>query len=417
MKLNKWTLGLASVGLVSLASVATAEEKASPVMTALSSTTISGYVDASAVWRPGNNTSIGRATSPNWTGAAGDNRTPGLLGGNKSDGFNLNAVKLSIERALPEEEWAAAYKVDMLFGPDAVGWNPSANGDATTDMAIKQAYVLLRAPVGNGLDFKVGVFDTPIGYEVFDNCSNPHYSHSYGFSLEPTQHTGVLASYKVNDLLTASLGVANTTASMINARATRNGVAADESEKTYMGLMEFTAPESLGFLKDSKLYLGFVNGLGSGAASAKKDTTWLYAGATLKTPVEGLTVGGAFDYRATGSDNTANNYTARTEAYTAGAYLGFQATEKLKLNVRGEYAKGTAGTWYTVGAVENDPKNQLMALTGTIDYSLWANVITRAEVRFDRDLTGQRASASSPGPFGWDDANNLYVALNIIYKF
>ena len=36
MKFNKWTLGLAALGVVSLASAARAEEKASPIMTALS---------------------------------------------------------------------------------------------------------------------------------------------------------------------------------------------------------------------------------------------------------------------------------------------------------------------------------------------------------------------------------------------
>ena len=53
MKFNKWTVALAALGVVSLASAAKAEEKASPVMTALSSTTISGYVDTSAQWNFG----------------------------------------------------------------------------------------------------------------------------------------------------------------------------------------------------------------------------------------------------------------------------------------------------------------------------------------------------------------------------
>ena len=47
MKYNKWTVALAALGVVSFASAAKAEEKASPVMTALSSTThqrVCGYV-------------------------------------------------------------------------------------------------------------------------------------------------------------------------------------------------------------------------------------------------------------------------------------------------------------------------------------------------------------------------------------
>ena len=53
MKFNKWTLGLAAVGVVSLASAARADETMSQVQTALSNTTISGYVDTSIQWNPG----------------------------------------------------------------------------------------------------------------------------------------------------------------------------------------------------------------------------------------------------------------------------------------------------------------------------------------------------------------------------
>src|SRR5690606_25053478 len=41
MKFNKWTLGLAAIGVVSLASAAKADEKMSRIQSALSSTTIS----------------------------------------------------------------------------------------------------------------------------------------------------------------------------------------------------------------------------------------------------------------------------------------------------------------------------------------------------------------------------------------
>src|SRR5437667_4958438 len=78
MKVNQWTLGLAAVGLVSLPALVQAEEKASAIMTALSSTTISGYVDTSAHWDIG----TGNAFVPGFIYNAG-----------KQDGFNLNKVK------------------------------------------------------------------------------------------------------------------------------------------------------------------------------------------------------------------------------------------------------------------------------------------------------------------------------------
>ncbi len=57
MKFNKWTVGLAAVGVVSLASAARADEKQMTlVQTALSSTTLSGYVDTAATWSPGTDT-------------------------------------------------------------------------------------------------------------------------------------------------------------------------------------------------------------------------------------------------------------------------------------------------------------------------------------------------------------------------
>src|SRR5881628_2150452 len=103
MHVNKWTLGLGAVGLITLPSLGLAEEKSSTVMTALSSTTISGFVDTSAHWDIG----TGNAFVPGFIYNAG-----------KQDGFNLNKVKVRIEKPLDEAQWSAGYRVDLLFGPD-----------------------------------------------------------------------------------------------------------------------------------------------------------------------------------------------------------------------------------------------------------------------------------------------------------
>src|SRR5208282_4150552 len=113
MKFNKWTLGLAAVGVVSLASAARADEKMNALQTALSNTTISGYVSASMNWAitPGG---AQNANSP-------ANYIP-FQGVTKQDGFNLDVVKLSISKPEDESPWASGYQVDLLFGPDAVGY-------------------------------------------------------------------------------------------------------------------------------------------------------------------------------------------------------------------------------------------------------------------------------------------------------
>src|SRR5438045_63267 len=97
MKLNKWTLGLAAVGVVSLTSAVKAEEK-TPV-------SLSGYVDTSAQWNLG----TGNVNNPRYS----------FGGPSKADGFNLNVVQLTLDNPLDESEWAAGYHVDVWMGPDA----------------------------------------------------------------------------------------------------------------------------------------------------------------------------------------------------------------------------------------------------------------------------------------------------------
>ena len=50
-------------------------------------------------------------------------------------------------------------------------------------------------------EWKVGVFDTIIGYESVASPNNPNYSRSYGQTIEPQTHTGLLGSYRVNDTI------------------------------------------------------------------------------------------------------------------------------------------------------------------------------------------------------------------------
>lgn len=411
MKCNKWTIALAAAGVVSLGSVAQAEEAAqSQVLTALSSTTLSGYVDTSAIWKPGTDHGGGRLPGHTFDGA------------DRMDGFNLHAVKLTLERPLDEGQWSAGYKADLVMGPDANYYQSTLNGAGFNqdDFAIKQAYVALRAPIGNGIDFKVGVFDTIIGYEVFESGNNPNFSRSYGYYLEPTQHTGVLASYHVTDWLSVAGGVANTSYGAIGDRASRAGTPADESEKAYMGAITVTLPDGAGPVAGSVIYAGVVNGLSGGAVFGAANNqpergTSIYAGATVKTPLQGLSVGAAWDYR---SDGQMIDPLTENRAYAVAGYITYALTEKLKINNRIDYANADAGVYYShignPGVPTADANNEhLLSNTLTLDYSLWDNVITRAEFRWDHSLTGDR-------PFGGNDnpMKNAYIlAANIIYKF
>jgi len=421
MKFNKWTLGLAAVGLVSLTSVARADEKPSAVQTALSNTTISGYVSASAnVGLTDNYYSSPAAAIPFQTG--------------KLNGFNLDVVKLSIAKPEDEGPWASGYQVDLLFGPDAVNYN-STVGSADADYAIKQAYVTLRTPVGNGIDWKVGVFDSPLGYEVFDSGSNPNYTRSYGYAIEPTELTGVSATYKISDAWSLNGGVADTSVAGINNRNNDTGSLVSSTwHLAYFGDVTYTAPSSLGWLAGSTAFAGILYGGADTVSNGYVDGTQggnqvnYYGGLTLNTPWTKFTGGVAFDYAQNflggyGSDSVGNptpGYGYRYDEFAIGLYGTYKATDKLSFNARGEYVEADAFS----GGNYNSSLN-LVELTGTVEYDLWANVVSRLEVRWDQNLQGasdalgllQNSTYTGTSPNYTTERSSVGLYANVIYKF
>jgi hypothetical protein len=396
MKVNKWTVGLAAAGLVTLPWITQADEKAlSPVLTAVSSTKISGYVDTSAHWNMG-------------TGNA--NPAPyAFNNANKADGFNLNVVDLTIEKGLSEETWGAGYRADLWFGPDANTFNTSSVDASVNDFAIRQAYALLRAPVGNGLDFKLGVFDTIIGYEVFDNYANANYTHSYAVGLEPQSHTGALATYHATSWLDLNAGIANTMGAKINAKAWESG--RSESSKTYLGSINITAPDSWGFLAGSKFTAAASSGF---AGDAGHNTDNYYLGAVLNTPVKDLTLGVAYDYAHDMAIAANENLGS-----AVGVYANYKA-DKWGFNVRGELADG----FFNTSGLPLDDKTiktraDVFDLTGTVSYDLWKNVLTRVEVRWDHAADGKNGGKLFGGENeGQPERKNAFLAAaNVIYKF
>jgi hypothetical protein len=391
MKFNKWTVALAATGVVSLASAVQADES-HPVNTALSSTTLSGYVDTSAIWNFGS----GNQVANRFANTASD----------RQDGFNVNTVKLQLEKPIDEGTWSAGYKFETMFGPDA----NVMPGALTSGVAIKQAYAALRAPIGNGIDFKVGQFDPIVGYEVTDSYANPNFSRSLGFNnLEPFGHTGILASYQVNDIIGVSGGVANGDSGfgLNGGSLTASGFASGqvggsmrgllaESARVYMGSVVVKAPESTGWLSGSSLYVGAVNGDANGA---KNDPTLLYVGVSLATPIKELTLGASADLlfnAGVGGQSYANAYAF---------YTGYQITEKLKANNRFEYATSGYGA-FLPGRAED----KMIGETFTLDYALWANVLTRGEFRWDRSVDG------GANPFD-GQKNDLSLTASVVYKF
>jgi hypothetical protein len=401
MKYNAWTLALIGAGVVSLPAVAHAEERSTnAVLSALSATTISGYVDTSAQWNPG----TGNANLPVYT-------PNGAPGNSKADGFNLDVVAITLNKPVGEGEWGAGYNATLLFGPDATGYNNSV-GSTTSDFSLKDAYVDLHAPLGNGLDVKIGTFTEILGYELYETGNNPNYTRSYGYEIEPLALTGFLAAYQFSPVISAQAGVANTWSTGINSRSDPPKA---ESYKAYMGSVTLTAPESFGFLAGSTLLGGIINGFDAGSAYTVK--TSFYAGATVKTPLKCLSVGLAYDYVALGDTSAIDAETGDVVIHKSGfqnasaIYLLWQATEKLAFNTRADYFSQSDFL------VSSGMPGKAFALTETVQYDLWKNVISRLEFRWDHSASGADAYGGTAPGYVPSLKNAFLVAANFIYKF
>jgi len=408
MKFNKWTVGLATAGVVSLGSVVTADE--SPISTLVSGTTIGGAVDTSAQWKP----SSGSTMANRFANTAPDHY----------NGFNLEYVELRIEKPLDEGQWSAGYKAELWFGQDAALLPGSLGGQ---NLAIKQAYVTMRAPLGNGLDFKIGQVDSLIGYESLSLYKNPNFSRSLGSYIEPWSQTGIVASYQAAEWVGLSGSIANSAYGNMNSKepwtsggwytpANLNMGTKGNGLLTYSGAVTFKAPESWGWLAGSALYGGIVDSL----VTNQRNYMNYYAGLSLPTPIKEVTLGFAYDFGDRSNDYYGAGGVQNTYAQAVSGYISWQVTEKLRFNTRVEYANASSsqyGVWitplpgedigYTVGSRERP-----LGLTGTLEYQLWDNVVSRLEALWDRNLIG----TGNSGPFNGNN-NSVLLMANIAYKF
>jgi len=404
MKINKWTLGLAAIGLVSLAPAVLAQTStaAAPptpsLLTSLSATTISGYVDTSAVWAPG-------------TGNA--NTAPYSFNSqSKQNGFNLDAVDIKLAHPFEAGKWSAGYVAELSYGPDA----QAIDGGA---YPIRQAYVDMEVPVGNGLEIKLGRFDNLLGYETSDAMNNPNWTRSYGYSFEPTEHTGLLLNYQFASWMSLEAGVVDSVTTIGGSGSPSTVNTRPESRRGLISLLTLTAPDSWGFLKGSALYAGFDYGPGaySTPGFASGDMTEWYAGMTLNTPVTGLSFGASYDGI---SDADVGGFDAGNFEAFAG-YATYKINDKANIDGRIEYANGTAleaaesianGVPFGSGTLD-----KVIAITGTFEYDLWANVMSRLEVRWDHNAGGGGPAFGGEIPGVPTKNNEVLVAANIIYKF
>jgi len=139
--------------------------------------------------------------------------------------FQLNQLNLFLQRSVISEtnKWDFGGRFDFLFGTDAVftqafgvptfdvnsgeplnrnNWdlNICCSSTRTYGIALPQAYLEAHVPIGkNGINFKMGHFYSPTGFETVPAPDNFFYTRAYSFNAgEPFTHTGLQANYAIN---------------------------------------------------------------------------------------------------------------------------------------------------------------------------------------------------------------------------
>jgi len=398
------------------------------VETAQKGVKLSGYVDS--------------GYSYNFTGASsGTSDVTARLGSDtaaKGD-FNLYAVKIALEKALTSENKAqAGFRTDVMIGEDAEYFavretvNNEENGRMNSNyLFLEQAYVSIRAPVGNGWDFKVGKFVSILGYEVMERPANMNTTFGLLFEDMPLWYTGVLSSYKFDDYLDGKLGVVNGSNTDNNTTTGLNGdgcavlaalnVTAPGGNANWSNNFQYSSnsdnntadSEAIGYLgltgaqlnsnpngiltaNGGQAYTLIYNSWGNWAPKFANDKL-LFAFNTL--------------LMATGGTANQEFFSPNSTTYGAGAYAKYQFNDWFSLAGRGEY----------LGISSNGVGDDLWEYTLTAGFNVIDNLLIRAEYRLDWGQyavnneklgdTGSIINAStSAGPAH-------YAGFEVVYSF
>ena len=129
----------------------------------------------------------------------------------RANSFMINNMELVLEKPVSAES-PVGFRGDLDFGLDSkvVGAVSTGLGATANELDVQQMYAEYLAPIGKGLDIKIGRFVTLHGAEVIEAKDNWNFSRSwlFGYAI-PFTHTGIRAAYPWTDWLTTTVGVSN----------------------------------------------------------------------------------------------------------------------------------------------------------------------------------------------------------------
>ncbi len=305
--------------------------------------------------------------------------------------LSLNALKLTLDRAIDPTRFDLGLHADALFGDNAKwlqspGYNLGAHGD------LYQAYATLNVPTpdGNGIQLKAGRMATFLGVEVIEAPFNPNVSMGNAFYFaENFTQTGISIEHRFNAVVDAQVRVFKGWDQItdVNSRYSymaRVGLAPDAL--TSLAVAAFVGPEQAG------------------------DNTALRSGVQLiaARKVGRVTVTVQGDAGREARNAALPDPTRDATWWAASSWVSADVTSKVGVALRGDYlsdrgASRTAGAFSLVGA----PDHRLASATATLNLKALPGVLLRPEVRYDRSNQSDFASRG----------NQVTLGLSAVFLF
>jgi hypothetical protein len=350
---------------------------------------ISGYLDTSYSWssnHPNNPNDIsGRYFDKDYNTVA------------------FNAFHLALD--LPEKTFGVGYHVSGDFGREAellreaTRWNKKFQRQPSTE--LRESYLTTTIPVGEGIQFKGGLFVTPLGTETLLEAGayNDTISRSFTFNYAvPLRHLGGLFTYPVAKTLSVSGGLVT---GWDNPHDTN-------SAPSFLGGVNFTPADAFGLASN------IIVGPEQDHNTHNQRLTWSNV-ATIK-PMDPLTLLVEYTF---GAENKASTPTGIKDAYwnALAAVASYGWTDRFNTALRTEFFYD-AQAFRTVGsgqfATPTQPVHNaaLGEVTLTSSYKFTKMLIGRAEFRQDwanRPIFKQGSNGA--------DSNQTTLAMQLIYTF
>jgi hypothetical protein len=445
----------------------------SKIASFLDTLTIGGWVSA-GYWYNANNPAGQNLKNAN-TGGGANPFNP------DANSFSLEQLWFELERPISPEA-RAGFRADIAFGQIASIINQFNNGSACgsnsptvatvktpsgsqlivipngtqnpsrtncnnlTAVYLDQAYVQYLIPWGD-LTLKAGAFGTLLGNEVAQAPYNWQISRSLLFSLfQPINHIGVLLSKTYDNGLDWAIGGVNGFGGPIDGNSQNEpdnnqskSILAHVGLTADIGSVQVNAlwgPETTGSDHQTRTTLDFIGKIKpfeKGPELALNADYAILNGMVSNTLVPGSRPGPQYSPDAWGV-----------------ALSGRQAiTDRLGVSIRGEYVQDhssffcsqtgffctvvptAGGTFTQVGGAAGmlgwpNDNAKVYEFTGTIDYSITQQLITKIEVRWDAlsNIDGVSTHGSFPVGYINNQTNGLFnynhqlvAGAEILYKF